>query len=55
MLDPASEIWEIARMIEPGGVMCVAIVRPLNRPVQALGDYYVEHRVSDLADRRVWR
>jgi SAM-dependent methyltransferase len=52
MPDPAAVIGEIARVLEPGGVLCVAIVHPLNRPVELLGNYFTERRVSEVVSRR---
>ena len=52
MPDPASVSREIARVLEPGGVLCVAIVHPLNRPADALGDYFTERRVREVVARR---
>lgn len=52
MPDPASVICEIARVLEPGGVLCVAIVHPLNRPADALGGYFTERRVREVVSRR---
>lgn len=37
---------------EPGGALCVAIVHPLNRPVEFLGDYFSERRISEVVSRR---
>ncbi len=50
--DPTALIREIARVLEPGGVLCLAIVHPLNRPVEFLGDYFTERRVSEVVSRR---
>ena len=52
MPNPASAIREIARVLEPGGVLCVAIVHPLNRPADALGEYFTERRVREVVARR---
>lgn len=43
----ADTVAEIARMLEPGGRFCLAIVHPLNRPPAALDDYFVEHRFAE--------
>jgi len=46
MEDPAAAIAEIARVLEPGGCLCLAIVHPLNRPPEGIDDYFSEHRVA---------
>ena len=52
MPDSRSVIREIARVLDPGGLLCIAIVHPLNRPAEHLADYYfTEHRVSDVVTR----
>jgi SAM-dependent methyltransferase len=51
MDDPAAAIGEIARALEPGGYLCLAIVHPINRPESALGDYFAEHRVAEEVER----
>ncbi len=38
---------EIARVLEPGGRLCLAIVHPLNRPPEALADLFEEHRLAE--------
>jgi ubiquinone/menaquinone biosynthesis C-methylase UbiE len=40
MPDPKAAIGEIARVLEPGGLLCLAIVHPLNRPAEHLDDYF---------------
>ncbi len=52
MPEPAAAIREIARVLEPGGVLCLAVVHPLNRPVEFLGDYFTERRISEVVARR---
>jgi SAM-dependent methyltransferase len=47
MTELESVISEIARVLEPGGVLCVAIIHPLNRPVEKLDDYFSERRFSE--------
>lgn len=47
MDDLVGAVAEIARVLEPGGRFCLAIVHPLNRPLQALDDYFVEHRFAE--------
>jgi SAM-dependent methyltransferase len=44
MPDHHAAIAEIARVLEPGGVLCLAITHLLNRPEGALTDYFTEHR-----------
>ncbi len=51
MPHPAAVIGEIARVLAPGGVLAVAIVHPLNRPVEHLREYFDEHRVTDVVTR----
>jgi SAM-dependent methyltransferase len=45
--DVARSIAEIARVLEPGGRFCLAIVHPLNRAPEALDDYFVEQRFAE--------
>lgn len=52
MPDPAAAIHEIARVLDPGGILCVAIVHPLNRSAEALEHYFTERRFSDVVTRR---
>jgi SAM-dependent methyltransferase len=51
MPEPAKVISEIARVLEPGGVLCIAIVHPLNRPAEHLDDYFSERRFSEAITR----
>ncbi len=51
MADPAAAIGEIARVLEPGGVLCMAIVHPLNRPATHLERYFEEQRFSEAITR----
>ncbi len=51
MENPAAAIAEIARVLEPGGRLCLAIVHPLNRPPQGLDDYFSEQRVATRVTR----
>jgi len=44
-------VSEIARVLEPGGRLCLAIVHPLNRPPEALDDYFRERRFADEFER----
>jgi SAM-dependent methyltransferase len=46
MDDPAAAIAECARVLEPGGRLCAAIVHPLNRPEENLADYFAHQRVA---------
>jgi SAM-dependent methyltransferase len=52
MPKPASVISEIARVLEPGGVLCMAIIHPLNRPADHLNDYFSERRFAETITRR---
>lgn len=45
MDDPARAITECARVLEPGGRFCAAIVHPLNRPEDNLVNYFEHQRV----------
>jgi len=49
--DLRGAVEEIARVLEPGGRLCLAIVHPLNRPPQALEDYFREHRFAESFER----
>jgi SAM-dependent methyltransferase len=51
MPDPASVINETARVLSPGGRLCVAIVHPLNRSAEALAHYFSERRFSEAVTR----
>ena len=51
MPDPGGAIAEIARVLEPGGILCIAIVHPLNRPESHFADYFSEHRCSESVTR----
>ena len=51
MPHPATVIKEIARVLEPGGVLCVAIIHPLNRPAQHFDDYFTEQRFTEVIAR----
>ncbi|MGI8714392.1 MAG: class I SAM-dependent DNA methyltransferase [Solirubrobacteraceae bacterium] len=48
---PARVVAEIARVLHAGGVLCLAIVHPLNRRADRLDDYFTEHRVADVVER----
>jgi SAM-dependent methyltransferase len=45
MDDPAQAIAESARVLEPGGRLCAAIVHPLNRSDDSLAGYFEHRRV----------
>jgi SAM-dependent methyltransferase len=47
MDDPAAAIGECARVLEPGGLLCAAIVHPLNRPTDRLMNYFEHQRGAD--------
>ncbi|MDQ3870433.1 MAG: methyltransferase domain-containing protein [Chloroflexota bacterium] len=47
MEDLAGAVGEMARVLKPGGRLCVAIVHPLNRPPEALDEYFTERRFAD--------
>jgi SAM-dependent methyltransferase len=51
MPSPAAVIGEIARVLEPQGLLCIAIVHPVNRPAEHLDDYFREQRFSDVIAR----
>ncbi len=45
--DMAGAVGEVARVLEPGGRLCLAIVHPLNRAPQSLARYFDEHRFAE--------
>ena len=47
MDDLTGAVTEIARVLEPGGRFCLAIVHPLNRAPEALDDYFAEQRFAE--------
>ncbi|GAA5114201.1 class I SAM-dependent methyltransferase [Pseudonocardia adelaidensis] len=51
MDDPARAIAECGRVLEAGGRLCLAIVHPLNRPAEALEDYFAHQRVAVPVER----
>jgi SAM-dependent methyltransferase len=51
MPHPADVIKEIARVLEPGGLLCIAIVHPLNRPAEHFDDYFSEQRFTEVIVR----
>ncbi len=40
-------VRELARVLENGSPLCIAIVHPINRPSDQLAYYFTEHRISD--------
>lgn len=52
MPDPGAVIGEITRVLEPAGVLCAAIIHPLNRSPEALEDYFTERRFRESITRR---
>jgi SAM-dependent methyltransferase len=51
MDDPVAAIDEIARVLEPGGVFCLATLHPFNRLPGGLEDYFREQRFSLTVDQ----
>ena len=51
MDDLARAIDEVASMLEAGAPFCVAIVQPLNRPHEALDDYFAVRRFAEDFER----
>ena len=51
MPELAKVIVEISRVLEPDGVLCVAIVHPINRPDEHFDDYFSERRFSETITR----
>lgn len=51
MPEPAGVIREIARVLEPGCLLCIAIIHPLNRPADHFDDYFSEQRFSEAISR----
>ena len=49
--EPAPVVREIARVLEPGSVLCVAIVHPLNGTESATADYFRTHRAPMVVER----
>jgi ubiquinone/menaquinone biosynthesis C-methylase UbiE len=49
--DPAAVVREVARVLGPDALFCVAIVHPLNRPEGAAADYFATHRVPRPIER----
>ena len=45
--DLLGAVGELARVLEAGGRLCLAIVHPLNRSQEALDHYFEEHRFAD--------
>jgi ubiquinone/menaquinone biosynthesis C-methylase UbiE len=51
MPDARTTIAQTGRVLAPGGVLCIAIVHPLNRSAAAMEDYFVDHRSVDVVQR----
>ena len=51
MDEPASVVREVARVLEPRSVFCVAIIHPLNRTERDAGDYFRTHRTPTVIER----
>jgi SAM-dependent methyltransferase len=51
MPELARAISEVARVLEPRGVFCIAIIHPLNRSVAHLNDYFSERRFAETITR----
>jgi SAM-dependent methyltransferase len=51
MPHPAEVIKELARVLEPGGILCIAVIHPLNRPAEHLADYFSEQRFTEVVSR----
>jgi len=51
MDDPAAAIAECARVLAPGGLLCAAIVHPLNRTADRLEHYFEHQRAADSVER----
>ena len=49
--DMPGAIDEIARVLDPGGRLCLAIVHPLNRAPERLENYFDEQRFADELER----
>jgi SAM-dependent methyltransferase len=46
MDDPVAAVDEIARVLEPGGILCLATTHPLNRLAEGLANYFREQRFT---------
>jgi SAM-dependent methyltransferase len=51
MPNPAAAINEIARVLAPEGILCVAIIHPINRPAEHLDGYFNDQRFSEVITR----
>ena len=49
--DLPGAVGELARVLEPGGRLCLAIVHPLNRPPEALDGYFEDRRFAEELER----
>ncbi|OEV04640.1 class I SAM-dependent DNA methyltransferase [Streptomyces oceani] len=50
MDDPAGAIDESARVLVPGGELCVALVHPLNRPEAHLAHYFEHRHIREIVE-----
>lgn len=50
MPDPATAIREVARVLVPGGRLCLAISHPLAREPDAIGDYFAEQDYDETVE-----
>lgn len=51
MPDPAAAVREIARVLVPGGRLCIALTHPLNGTSEFLDDYFTERVFEERVDR----
>jgi SAM-dependent methyltransferase len=52
MGDPAGAVNEVARVLAPGGVLCIAHIHPLNRATEHFDDYFRDWRFREVIARR---
>lgn len=50
MPDPAAAVREIARVLVPGGRLCIALTHPFNGTAEFLDDYFNERRFDEQVD-----